>query len=184
VIAAGATDIGENYIQEAAAKIAAIGRSVRWHMIGHLQRNKALRAAELFDCVHTVANLALAQRLGRAVAERGGRLPVLIEVNIGGEPQKSGVAVEAAADLAVQVRRIEALRLQGLMTIPPRVEHAEAVRAYFAALRRLGERLAGVFDTATGAPELSMGMSGDFEVAVEEGATMVRIGRALFGERG
>lgn len=173
-IAEGVTDIGENYVQEAAAKRAVVTGRARWHMIGHLQRNKAARAVTLFDTIQTVDRLELGRALSRAAAEQARALRVLIEVNLGGEASKSGAAPELVPDLVAQLRVLPALAVDGLMTVPP-IGSPEDARPFFRQLRALGESL--------GLRELSMGMSEDFEVAIEEGATMVRIGRALFGER-
>lgn len=173
-IAAGVTDIGENYVQEAIAKRAAAGAGARWHLIGHLQRNKAARAVQSFDCIQTLDSAALAAAVARHAAALGRTVPVLIEVNLGGEAGKSGVAPDALPAL-LAAARAASLQVEGLMTVPPAGE-AEAARPYFRRLRELAGR--------AGLRELSMGMSDDFEVAIEEGATMVRIGRALFGARG
>jgi len=182
-IAAGLTDFGENYVQEAEAKIAAIGKRVRWHMIGHLQRNKAARAAELFDVVHTVHSLAVGQALDRQCAARGRVMPVLIEVNIAGESTKSGVAPEDAAALLAGLNDCAALRVEGLMVMPPAGPSAEAARPYFRQARALLESLRSVAGGGVALRTLSMGMSDDFVVAIEEGATIVRLGRCLLGER-
>ena len=181
-VALGLADLGENRVQEAEAHIAALGRtSARWHMIGHLQRNKAALAVELFDRVHGVDSAELAEALSRRAIAAGRRVPVLVEVNVSGEATKFGVAPEAVVGLLERVAALPGLSLDGLMTVGAKVAGAEAARPGFAQLRSLreaGERALGVK-----LPELSMGMSGDFEVAVEEGATMVRVGSALFGER-
>ena len=181
-VALGLGELGESRVQEAEAHIAAVGRdTARWHMIGHLQRNKAGRAVELFDRVHGVDSADLAQALSRRAVAAGCRLPVLVEVNVSGEAAKFGAAPEALVGLLERVAGLPGLALDGLMTVGARVERAEDARAGFARLRMLrdqGERVLGMR-----LPELSMGMSGDFEVAVEEGATMVRVGSALFGER-
>jgi pyridoxal phosphate enzyme (YggS family) len=182
-LAAGVTDLGENYVQEAEAKIAAIGGRARWHMIGHLQRNKAKRAVELFDVVHTLDNLALGQALDRQAAARGSVLPVLIEVNVGGEATKNGVAPEQAMALLAGLGTCAALRVEGLMTMPPPGPSAEAARPYFRQTRELLERLRAAAPANAPLQALSMGMSDDFTVAIEEGATLVRIGRALLGDR-
>ena len=178
----GITDLGENRVQEAKATIAAIGRgSASWHMIGHLQRNKAGHAVELFDRVDSVDDLELAQALSRRAAAVGRTLPVLIEVNVSGEPTKHGVAPDAARPLAEAVAALPHLALDGLMTVGPAVDSAAAARPDFAALRGLRDTLEAALGRRL--PELSMGMSGDFEVAIEEGSTMVRVGSALFGPR-
>lgn len=172
-MAAGVTDIGENYVQEAEAKRAAVGGGASWHLIGHLQRNKAARAAALFDCIQTVDSGALGAALSRHAAALGRTLRVLIEVRLGGEATKSGIEPEALPAL-LEALRLPGLAVAGLMTVPPPGE-PEAMRAHFRTLRELRDR--------AGLAELSMGMSDDFEVAVEEGATMVRVGRAIFGAR-
>ena len=182
-IAAGVGDVGENYVQEAAPKIAHIRVPVRWHMIGHLQRNKAARAVELFDVVHTLDSVALGETLDRLGERRGRAVEVLVEVNIGGEATKSGVpATEVDAFMSAMAER-RWLSIDGLMVIPPPGRSAESARPYFRALRDLRDRLR--LRAADNAPlhELSMGMTDDFTVAIEEGATMVRIGRAIFGAR-
>ncbi|MBI4278392.1 MAG: YggS family pyridoxal phosphate-dependent enzyme, partial [Armatimonadetes bacterium] len=153
-----------------------------WHLVGHLQRNKAKAAAQIFDVVHSVDSAPLAEDLARRAAAAGRTLDVLIEVNIGGEPQKFGVLPEDTADLVAAVSRLDGIRLCGLMAIPPMGTTAEEARPFFQALRVLRDDA-----VARGAvremPELSMGMTDDFEVAIEEGATIVRVGRAIFGER-
>jgi len=180
-IDAGQDLFGENYLQEARAKIAALGRQVNWHLVGHLQSNKARGAVELFDLIHAVDRLKLAQALSAAAAPQGKVQDVLIQVNQGGEATKSGVMPAAAPALLQEVARLPHLRVLGLMTMPPWFSDPEAARPYFLALRELRDRLRGL----TGLPltELSMGMSGDFAVAVEEGATLVRVGAAIFGQR-
>jgi pyridoxal phosphate enzyme (YggS family) len=182
-VAAGATDIGENRVQEAAAKRPGVPPAT-WHLIGPLQRNKAAAALATFDVIHTVDRHEIAERL-ELLLERdwpGRRLRVLMEVNIGCEPQKAGVLPEEAAALAAAILGHDRLELRGLMAIPPFGDHPEASRPHFRALRELRDRLADRLGHAL--PELSMGMSLDFEVAVEEGATMVRVGTAIFGDRG
>ncbi|MBI4516337.1 MAG: YggS family pyridoxal phosphate-dependent enzyme [Deltaproteobacteria bacterium] len=179
-IRAGITDIGENYVQEAAAKIAAVDLPACWHLIGHLQRNKAGRAVELFNVIQTVDQLALAEALDRYGARRGRPVRILAEINVGGEATKSGVAPAQADEFVTALGRLCHLQLEGLMTVPPPVAAHEAGR-YFAALRDLRDRLAR--DTGMALAELSMGMTDDFEVAIAEGATMVRVGRAIFGPR-
>ncbi len=185
VIALGATDIGENRVQEAEPKIIEIGRSkVRWHLVGHLQANKARRAVKLFDVIHSLDSIELAQRLDRlCIEEDRESLPVLIQVDLGMEETKSGVAESELLKLAEQVSKCERLKLSGLMTLPPFFDDPEEVRPFFRRLASLRNSLAeeGLF--ANGHGELSMGMTHDFEVAIEEGATMVRIGTAIFGER-
>ena len=181
-VAAGIADLGESRVQEAGDHIAEVGRDrARWHLIGHLQRNKAARAAELFDRVHSLDSLELARTLATRAAVRGRQLAVLIEVNISGEATKQGVAPESAAALAAEVAGLPGLALDGLMTVGARVERPEQAREGFARLRELRDRIAAAGGVRL--PELSMGMSGDFEAAIAEGSTMVRIGTALFGAR-
>lgn len=184
-MAAGQAVFGENYLQEAEDKVAALGQGVTWHCIGHLQSNKARIAAEIFDCIETLDRLKLAKGLETRLAELGKTLPVLVQVNVGGEAQKAGMAPNDAGQLCRELQQFPHLILQGLMTMPPFFDQPEAARPYFRELRILSEDLAekGLLGLH-GPVELSMGMSGDFEVAIEEGATLVRVGTALFGERG
>ncbi|MBU4447609.1 MAG: YggS family pyridoxal phosphate-dependent enzyme [Proteobacteria bacterium] len=179
---AGQDLFGENYLQEARDKIAVLGRPVSWHLVGHLQSNKAREAVALFDLIHAVDRLKLARALDAAAARQGKVQDVLIQVNQAGEATKSGVDPAAAPALLQEVARLPHLRVLGLMTMPPWFPDPEAARPYFQALRALQDHLRGL----TGLPltELSMGMSGDFAVAVEEGATLVRVGTAIFGSRG
>ena len=184
-LAAGVTDLGENRVQEAEPKIEAMGHTqVRWHLIGPLQANKARRAVKLFDVIHTLDSIDLAQRLDRICREeQRAELPVLIQLSLANEATKSGVAFEQVEGLVNAVRQLDRLRLIGLMTMPPFEEDPERTRPYFHQLREIRDRLAaaGAFGGSIG--ELSMGMSHDHEVAIEEGATLVRIGTAIFGER-
>lgn len=175
---------GENYLQEAEGKIAALGPGYEWHFIGHLQSNKGAQAAGLFDLVETVDRLKVATALNRTLEGSGRVLPVLLQVNIGREPQKSGVLPEEAAGLLKQLQELPNLTVRGLMVMPPFLEDPEAVRPFFRQTRELAAKLAdlGLLPLLAEA-ELSMGMSGDYEVAVEEGATLVRVGTALFGAR-
>ncbi len=169
--AAGVTHVGENRVQEAEAKFPSLPPDITCHLIGPIQSNKANRAAKIADVVQTVDSPEIASRLARGAEAAGKRLRVLIEVRLGGEATKAGVEPEGVAALADEVRALPALDLAGLMTIPPPGE----TRPHFAALRRLAECL--------GLSELSMGMSDDFETAIEEGATLVRVGTAIFGSR-
>ena len=181
-VSRGVDAIGENRVQEAAAKRALVGGTTPWHLIGPLQRNKAKLALELFDLIETVDRPELADRLETLVEPQGRVLPVFIEVNIGGEPQKSGVLSEASPALVERLLgRCPHLRLRGVMAVPPYDPDPERSRPAFAALRRLAGDLEARYALAP--LQLSMGMSEDFEVAVEEGATLVRLGRILFGER-
>lgn len=183
---AGLRHFGENRVQEFEAKRAKLGDlDAAWHMIGHVQGNKARRAVQLFDRVDSVDSLSLAHKLDSArlasAGAEGNRLPVLIEVHLGGEETKSGVAEAGLGALAADVEALSHLELLGLMTIPPYFDDLERVRPYFRKLRGLRDGLSDRLGRAL--PVLSMGMSHDFEVAVEEGATEVRIGTALFGDR-
>ncbi len=185
-VAAGQRLFGENYLQEAEEKIARLDPAgeLSWHFIGHLQSNKARAAAERFAMVETVDRLKLATLLDRQARALGRELPVLLQVNVGGEEQKSGVAPAAAAKLLAALNKLPALRVVGLMTMPPWSADPEESRPHFRRLRRLAEDLVGQGLLGSPGPsELSMGMSGDFEVAVEEGATLVRVGTAIFGPR-
>lgn len=180
-VAAGQGLFGENYLQEARAKIAALGEAATWHFIGHLQTNKAKAAVELFHLIHSVDSLHLAQALERAAAARGKVQEILLQVNLAGEESKSGAAPRAVAELLSTTLRLPHLKVVGLMTMPPWLADPEAVRPYFRALRELRDRLEKLAGHPL--PELSMGMSGDFEAAVEEGATLVRVGTVIFGSR-
>ena len=181
-VALGLRDLGENRVQEAESHQRSVPRTAaRWHMIGHLQRNKAGRALEMFDVFHCLDDLDLANALAQRAARSGRRVKALLEVNVSGESTKFGVSPEGAAVLAEQVESLAALELDGLMTVGAPVERSEQARAGFARLRELRDAIARRL--ARPLPELSMGMSGDYEVAVEEGATMVRVGTALFGAR-
>jgi len=181
-LALGVGDLGENRVQEAEAHVETLGRAAaRWHMIGHLQRNKAGRAVELFDRVHSVDGVEVARALSRHAAAAGRTVRALIEVNVGGEASKFGVAPEGLEALLEETRALPGLAIDGLMTVAPQGERSEDARPHYARLRALRE--AAVKSQALALPELSMGMSADFEVAVEEGATIVRVGTALFGAR-
>jgi hypothetical protein len=187
-IEAGVRVLGENRIQEAAPKILelkllAAEHQVQWHLIGHLQSNKARRAVELFDAVQSVDSFKLAERLDNVAGECGKRLPVFIEVNLGGEASKSGVAPNRVLPLCDQVGKFANLELEGLMAVPPFLENPEAVRPFFRQLRQLRDEARQTGVVGERFNDLSMGMSADFEVAIEEGATFVRIGTALFGAR-
>ncbi len=178
----GLTDLGENRVQEAQAHQDVVPRdAARWHLIGHLQRNKAGKVPGLFDIVHSIDDLELATALARRCREAGRVLPVMVEVNVSGEASKFGARPEALGELLEGLARLEGLELRGLMTVPEAVDQPEEARAAFARLRDL--RDAGAARVGRALPELSMGMSGDYEVAIEEGATIVRVGSALFGAR-
>ena len=180
---AGLRDFGENYVQEALAKIDQLPGDIRWHMIGHLQSNKAKPAAEGFALVHTVDRASVGKALDKAARARGLTLPVLLQVNMGGEATKSGADAEGAIALARQATQWSGLKVRGLMCIPPWSADPEKVRPHFRALRGLSERISELGLAVVSMDELSMGMSHDFEVAIEEGATLVRVGSAIFGER-
>jgi pyridoxal phosphate enzyme (YggS family) len=190
---AGLGDVGENRVQEATDKIAAVDTSLgraetdagasgakpRWHLIGHLQRNKARHAVRLFDMIQSIDSLKLAEAVDRSARELDRVIPVLIEVNVAGETTKFGVPPSDVAELVSASRALTGIDVVGLMTIGPLVEDPEAARPGFATLRALRDAVRGAGNERL--TELSMGMSGDFEVAIEEGATMVRVGRAIFG---
>jgi hypothetical protein len=183
-IAAGVSDIGENYIQEARDKFEALqGTAVKWHFIGRLQTNKAKQAVRMFDLIHTLDSYKLALELDRCARRLHKIQPVLIQVNVAGEATKAGVAPEEALSLVRQAAALENIAVKGLMTMPPYFNAPERVRPFFAALRQLRDRIRHEEITNIGMEELSMGMTGDFEAAVAEGATLVRIGTAVFGER-
>ncbi|MGQ9509004.1 MAG: YggS family pyridoxal phosphate-dependent enzyme [Thermodesulfobacteriota bacterium] len=179
-IEAGVSILGENYVQEAKKKIEEIGRSIEWHFIGHLQMNKVKYAVRLFDMIHSVDSLALAEELNRKAEKEGQVVKVMIEVNLSGESTKFGTEEEKALGLAQKIFHLKSLRLVGLMTMPPYFDSPEMSRPYFIRLRQLKEKM-----ISEGIPlqDLSMGMSNDFEVAIEEGATYVRVGTAIFGPR-
>jgi PLP dependent protein len=179
-IEAGVKILGENYVQEAQKKIGEIGQTVPWHFIGHLQLNKAKYVVRLFEMIHSLDSLPLAEELNRKAQQVGRRLEVLIEVNISGEATKSGTDEENVFALARAIQNLGHLSLGGLMTLPPYFDSPDMSRPYFIRLRELKEKMA-----RQGIPvaELSMGMSNDFEVAIEEGATYVRVGTAIFGPR-
>ena len=179
-IEAGVSILGENYVQEAQKKIEEIGKSVSWHFIGHLQSNKTKVAVRLFDAIHSVDSVALAEELNRRAQQVNRKIPVMIEVNLSGETTKFGTEEEKVTTLAQGVLKLDHLSLEGLMTMPPYFDDPEMSRPYFVQLRELKERL-----VKGGIPlkELSMGMSNDFEIAIQEGATYVRVGTAIFGAR-
>jgi len=178
-LAAGVAILGENRVQEARDKIAELPGAAEWHLIGHLQTNKAKAAAGLFDRMHSLDSIRLAHELDRYAGEAGRRLRCLVQVNVGGEAQKNGVSEEEVRPLLEAVHALRHITVEGLMTIPPFLG-PEAVRPFFRRVRVLRDKL-----VAEGfpLPDLSMGMTHDFEVAIEEGATLVRIGTAIFGSR-
>lgn len=182
-VAAGAVILGENRVQEAREKIEALGKIASWHLIGRLQSNKAKYAVRLFDLIHSVDGIELAREIDRQAAKIGKTQDILIEVSIAGEDRKAGVSIAGVSALIREAAMLRNIRIQGLMTMPPFSENPEDSRLHFRKLREIasdlsGEKIPGVFMT-----ELSLGMSGDFEVAIEEGATLVRVGTAIFGER-
>ena len=172
--------MGENYVQEAQKKIEAIGRPVAWHFIGHLQSNKAKVAVQLFDMIHSLDSVHLAEELNRRATQAGRVLKVLIEVNLSGEATKFGTDEEKLFTLARRIKELDHLSLEGLMTMPPFFDAPEESRPYFIELRKWKERMER---EGIAIRELSMGMSNDFEIAIEEGATYVRVGTAIFGPR-
>jgi pyridoxal phosphate enzyme (YggS family) len=179
-IEAGASILGENYVQEAQKKIEELGRPVSWHFIGHLQTNKAKYAVRLFDLIHSLDNLPLAEELDRRAGQVRQTLKVMIEVNLSGEATKFGTDEEKVLNLSRKILDLPHLSLEGLMTMPPYFDSPEMSRPYYVRLRELKERI-----VRGGIPmkELSMGMSNDFDIAIEEGATYVRVGTAIFGPR-
>jgi len=181
----GQREFGENRVQEAQEKITHLGPSpsgakVIWHMIGHLQKNKAGTAVELFDLIHSVDSAELAGAIDRHARKAGKVQEILVQVKLAAEESKHGAGEEDVYDILRKVRVMENLNLRGLMTIPPFFDEPERARPYFRRLREIKEKAAAL---GFALPELSMGMSGDFEVAIEEGATMVRVGSSIFGER-
>jgi pyridoxal phosphate enzyme (YggS family) len=182
-IRTGVEIIGENYVQEAKRKIEKLGKSSEWHLIGRLQTNKAKYAVRLFDMIHSVDRLELAAELDRRARADGLVIPILIEVNVSGEESKSGIPLSASLELVRVVAPLENLSLRGLMTMPPWSDDPEDSRPYFRALRELRENIVGEGIPRVEMRELSMGMTDDYVVAIEEGATIVRIGRGLFGDR-
>jgi pyridoxal phosphate enzyme (YggS family) len=184
---AGLRTFGENRVQEFAGKAQALRdlNAAEWHMIGHLQTNKAAKTVELFRAVDSVDSLKLAEKLDAAARTIGRKLDVLIEINVGGEAAKTGVASDSPAldELLIAAPRLEALVFRGLMTVPPFTRDPQGARPYFRKLRELRDRIAARKLPAVGMDHLSMGMSHDFEVAIEEGSTGVRVGTLIFGER-
>jgi len=179
-IEAGVSILGENYVQEAQKKIEEIGRPVSWHFIGHLQTNKAKYAIRLFDMIHSLDSIPLAEELNRRAEQADRVMKVMIEVNLSKEATKFGTDEEVVVNLAKRVQNLNHLSLEGLMTMPPYFDSPEMSRPYYIVLRELKEKM-----VKEGVPmkDLSMGMSNDFEIAIEEGATYVRVGTAIFGPR-
>jgi len=184
-IAGGHYQFGENRVQEAEGKILALRGDSRleWHLVGHLQSNKARRAAELFDVIHSLDSIKLALRLHEAGLARNKPISVFLQVDLGEEETKFGVAHNQVPALLASVRELHGIQLNGLMTIPPYFENPERIRPFFQDLRRMRDSLEREQPGCLGQQHLSMGMSHDFEVAIQEGATIVRIGTAIFGER-
>jgi len=183
-IKAGVTMLGENYVQEAREKIEALGKErVSWHFVGHLQSNKAKYAVRLFDLIHSVDSLKLAKELNKRARALGKVQDTLVQVNISGEETKSGIDTEQALNLVRRISPLENLAIRGLMTMPPYFNAPDKVRPYFKALRSLQALIRQEAIPNVDMTELSMGMTGDFEAAIQEGATLVRIGTAIFGER-
>ena len=180
-IEAGQLLFGESRVQEARAKIPLLPSRLRWHFIGHLQKNKIRHALPLFELFHGIDSLALAQEMERIAEEEGIRPRVLLEVNVAGEASKHGFSPETLRCDLEAALSLGRLTIEGLMTLPPLAPEAEASRRYFVALRELRDQLEAEFELRL--PQLSMGMSGDFPIAIEEGATLVRVGTAIFGER-
>jgi pyridoxal phosphate enzyme (YggS family) len=195
-VEAGVTILGENYVQEARDKFntlvhypvswhfnTLVHYPVSWHFIGHLQSNKAKYAVRLFDLIHSVDSIKLARELNKQAAKVDKMQQILVQVNISGEDTKTGIPADGTIELISAISQLENLSIKGLMTMPPYFYQPEKVRPFFAALRKLRDQIKEQSIAAVSMEELSMGMTGDFEVAIEEGATLVRIGTAIFGER-
>ena len=180
---AGVDIIGENYVQEARRKIETLGKGCEWHLIGRLQTNKAKYAVRLFDMIHSVDRFDLAVEIDRRAAAAGHIMKILIEVSVAGEETKSGVPLADAADLIRRIAPLANLSIHGLMTMPPWFDDPEETRPFFRALREFRDRIRAEGIPRVEMTELSMGMTGDYAVAVEEGATIIRVGRGIFGER-
>jgi PLP dependent protein len=177
----GITTLGESKLQEAKQKIPLVSGRAHWHMIGHLQTNKARDAVELFELIHSVDSVKLAAEINKWAERAGKRQRTLLEVNLSGESSKYGLKPDALDETLDQIATLTRIQLEGLMTVPPYAEDGEKVRPYFRQLRELGKAAARKHGLSL--PHLSMGMTHDFEVAIEEGATIVRVGTAIFGER-
>lgn len=183
-ISAGAQILGENYVQEARDKINTLSlNDISWHFIGHLQSNKAKYAVRLFDLIHSVDSFKLAREIDKHAGKIAKRQRVLVQVNISGEATKSGISEEKTVQLVKDISKLENLSIRGLMTMPPFFNAPDRVRPFFAALKILAGRIRAEQIPNVTMDELSMGMTGDFEAAIEEGATLVRVGTAIFGER-
>jgi hypothetical protein len=184
-VAAGQCSFGENRVQEAERKISALAhfKGLQWHLVGHLQSNKARLAVQLFEVIHSLDSLRLAERLSEAAEEAGRRVSVLIQVDLAREATKFGADTGEAREISDAARQLPGIRLDGLMILPPFFEDPEITRPYFVRLRELSDELESARPGCLGQRQLSMGMTHDFEVAIEEGATMIRIGTAVFGSR-
>lgn len=182
-VSAGLQILGENYVQEAKDKIEQLGSQASWHFVGRLQRNKAKYAVKLFDLIQTVDSLKLATELNRRAQPLERVIPIIIQVNLAGEASKGGVHPPECISLIRQIAELPNLQVQGLMTMPPFFNDPERARPFFRQLRELSEQLAEADVAGVEMKEISMGMSGDYEAAIEEGATLVRVGTAIFGER-
>jgi hypothetical protein len=182
-VEAGVPVVGENYVQEAAAAQAVVGRGVKWHFIGHLQTNKVKKAVEIFDLIETVDSLKLGREINKHSGGLGKTMPILIEINSGREPQKSGVLPEDAEALIRELSRLPNLKVEGLMTMGPETGDPEESRPYFRLTKEIFDRFRGLSIRGVAMMWLSMGMSHSYRVAIEEGANMVRLGTLLFGPR-
>lgn len=182
-VSAGLQILGENYVQEARDKIKELKDRVSWHFVGRLQTNKAKYAVKLFDMIQTVDSFRLAQELNRRAQPLGRTVPIIIQVNLASEVSKGGVEPSECLSLIRQVSMLENLQIRGLMTMPPFFDQPERARPYFAQLREMSQKIADAQVAGVEMNELSMGMSGDFEAAIQEGATLIRVGTAIFGER-
>jgi pyridoxal phosphate enzyme (YggS family) len=182
-VSAGLQILGENYVQEAREKIKEVGGEASWHFVGRLQTNKAKYAVKLFDMIETVDSLKLAKELNRRAQSLGRTLPIIIQVNLAREVSKGGVEPSECISLIKQISDLANLQIRGLMTMPPFFDQPDRARPYFAQLRELSQEIAKAQLPRVEMEELSMGMSGDFETAIEEGATLVRVGTAIFGKR-
>jgi hypothetical protein len=182
-VEAGVRIVGENYVQEAVEAFKVVGCRTRWHFIGHLQKNKVKKAVEIFDMIETVDSVELAEEIDKRCAQKGKVMPVLLEINSGREPQKSGILPESAEELIRQISTLKNIRIEGLMTIGPMFGNPEDARPYFKETKRLFERIRALNHPGVEMKHLSMGMTNSYRVAIEEGATIVRIGTKIFGRR-
>lgn len=182
-IESGIKFIGENYVKEAEEKFLKIGKKIKWHMIGHLQTNKVKKAIEIFDMIETVDSFKLAKEIDKEAKKRNIIYPVLIEINSGKEPQKSGVLPEDAENLIREISKLENIKIEGLMTMGPLVEKPEDIRPYFRLTRELFERFKNLNLPNVEMKYLSMGMTDTWKIGIEEGANIIRIGTGIFGPR-